>query len=202
MSLPGWIRKSAALVTFADMTAWPRLQTAARKPARGRRAGPGKSAGCPLGTLAPRPPVTLNFNNHAPFRAHKTDAGRSRRTRTRPLRCATLKVWSESVAQLVEHRPFKALVLGSSPSALTISPTPPFGEPCKVPRSVDHTDSVLWIFDLRSRELRAPGAPPQAVGRSGAGCTAQKSFRNLSPYADTSSSTLAAVSERTISPAW
>ena len=27
----------------------------------------------------------------------------------------------ESVAQLVEHRPFKALVLGSSPSALTIS---------------------------------------------------------------------------------
>ena len=26
----------------------------------------------------------------------------------------------ESVAQLVEHRPFKALVLGSSPSALTI----------------------------------------------------------------------------------
>ena len=30
--------------------------------------------------------------------------------------------WSEveSVAQLVEHRPFKALVLGSSPSALTI----------------------------------------------------------------------------------
>jgi hypothetical protein len=30
-------------------------------------------------------------------------------------------VWSESVAQLVEHRPFKALVLGSSPSALTIN---------------------------------------------------------------------------------
>src|ERR1035437_9729185 len=29
-------------------------------------------------------------------------------------------VWFESVAQLVEHRPFKALVLGSSPSALTI----------------------------------------------------------------------------------
>jgi hypothetical protein len=28
----------------------------------------------------------------------------------------------ESVAQLVEHRPFKALVLGSSPSALTTSP--------------------------------------------------------------------------------
>lgn len=27
----------------------------------------------------------------------------------------------ESVAQLVEHRPFKALVLGSSPSALTTS---------------------------------------------------------------------------------
>jgi hypothetical protein len=34
--------------------------------------------------------------------------------------CANLVVWSESVAQLVEHRPFKALVLGSSPSALTI----------------------------------------------------------------------------------
>ena len=34
--------------------------------------------------------------------------------------CATLVVWLESVAQLVEHRPFKALVLGSSPSALTI----------------------------------------------------------------------------------
>jgi hypothetical protein len=34
---------------------------------------------------------------------------------------ATFGVWSESVAQLVEHRPFKALVLGSSPSALTIS---------------------------------------------------------------------------------
>jgi hypothetical protein len=32
---------------------------------------------------------------------------------------ATLEVWFESVAQLVEHRPFKALVLGSSPSALT-----------------------------------------------------------------------------------
>lgn len=29
-------------------------------------------------------------------------------------------MWFESVAQLVEHRPFKALVLGSSPSALTI----------------------------------------------------------------------------------
>ncbi len=34
--------------------------------------------------------------------------------------CANLVVWFESVAQLVEHRPFKALVLGSSPSALTI----------------------------------------------------------------------------------
>ena len=34
---------------------------------------------------------------------------------------ATLGVWFESVAQLVEHRPFKALVLGSSPSALTIN---------------------------------------------------------------------------------
>ena len=29
--------------------------------------------------------------------------------------------WWEPVAQLVEHRPFKALVLGSSPSGLTIS---------------------------------------------------------------------------------
>jgi hypothetical protein len=38
-----------------------------------------------------------------------------------PLKCANLEVWFESVAQLVEHRPFKALVLGSSPSALTIS---------------------------------------------------------------------------------
>ena len=36
-------------------------------------------------------------------------------------KCATLVVWLESVAQLVEHRPFKALVLGSSPSALTIT---------------------------------------------------------------------------------
>ncbi len=35
-------------------------------------------------------------------------------------RYATVGVWFESVAQLVEHRPFKALVLGSSPSALTI----------------------------------------------------------------------------------
>ncbi len=34
--------------------------------------------------------------------------------------CANLVVRFESVAQLVEHRPFKALVLGSSPSALTI----------------------------------------------------------------------------------
>ena len=34
-------------------------------------------------------------------------------------RYANLDVWFESVAQLVEHRPFKALVLGSSPSALT-----------------------------------------------------------------------------------
>ena len=30
-------------------------------------------------------------------------------------------MWFESVAQLVEHRPFKALVLGSSPSALTMT---------------------------------------------------------------------------------
>jgi hypothetical protein len=30
----------------------------------------------------------------------------------------------ERVAQLVEHRPFKALVLGSSPSPLTISSLP------------------------------------------------------------------------------
>src|SRR5215472_6888546 len=34
--------------------------------------------------------------------------------------CANLVMWCESVAQLVEHRPFKALVLGSNPSALTI----------------------------------------------------------------------------------
>ena len=34
--------------------------------------------------------------------------------------CANVREWLESVAQLVEHRPFKALVLGSSPSALTI----------------------------------------------------------------------------------
>ena len=33
---------------------------------------------------------------------------------------ANFGMWFESVAQLVEHRPFKALVLGSSPSALTI----------------------------------------------------------------------------------
>jgi hypothetical protein len=37
------------------------------------------------------------------------------------VKCANLVVWFESVAQLVEHRPFKALVLGSSPSALTIN---------------------------------------------------------------------------------
>ena len=37
--------------------------------------------------------------------------------------CANFVEWSESVAQLVEHRPFKALVLGSSPSALTIIPS-------------------------------------------------------------------------------
>jgi hypothetical protein len=35
-------------------------------------------------------------------------------------KCATVEEWCESVAQLVEHRPFKALVLGSNPSALTI----------------------------------------------------------------------------------
>jgi hypothetical protein len=35
-------------------------------------------------------------------------------------KCATVEEWHESVAQLVEHRPFKALVLGSNPSALTI----------------------------------------------------------------------------------
>ena len=34
--------------------------------------------------------------------------------------------WLESVAQLVEHRPFKALVLGSSPSALTIPLLPSY----------------------------------------------------------------------------
>ena len=37
-------------------------------------------------------------------------------------RYATFRCGFESVAQLVEHRPFKALVLGSSPSALTIKP--------------------------------------------------------------------------------
>src|SRR6266702_2876144 len=43
-----------------------------------------------------------------------------RRTPEKPPECANLDMWFESVAQLVEHRPFKALVLGSSPSALTI----------------------------------------------------------------------------------
>jgi hypothetical protein len=43
---------------------------------------------------------------------------------SKPARYATVGVWFESVAQLVEHRPFKALVLGSSPSALTIHPIP------------------------------------------------------------------------------
>ena len=43
--------------------------------------------------------------------------------RNPPVECANLVVWFESVAQLVEHRPFKALVLGSSPSALTIKST-------------------------------------------------------------------------------
>jgi hypothetical protein len=38
-----------------------------------------------------------------------------------PSECANFVMWFESVAQLVEHRPFKALVLGSSPSALTIN---------------------------------------------------------------------------------
>jgi hypothetical protein len=33
-----------------------------------------------------------------------------------------LELWNEPVAQSVEHRPFKALVLGSSPSGLTIPP--------------------------------------------------------------------------------
>jgi hypothetical protein len=43
--------------------------------------------------------------------------------RTYTDKCANLKEWCESVAQLVEHRPFKALVLGSNPSALTILPS-------------------------------------------------------------------------------
>ncbi len=48
----------------------------------------------------------------------------SRAIAAAPAQCATVGVWFESVAQLVEHRPFKALVLGSSPSALTIQPNP------------------------------------------------------------------------------
>ena len=52
--------------------------------------------------------------------AHGTSTAELDRTST-PLQYATLEVWFESVAQLVEHRPFKALVLGSSPSALTIT---------------------------------------------------------------------------------
>src|SRR6478752_4079761 len=43
-------------------------------------------------------------------------------------KCANLDMWFESVAQLVEHRPFKALVLGSSPSALTIASLKVFPE--------------------------------------------------------------------------
>jgi hypothetical protein len=48
-------------------------------------------------------------------------SGTNRTTSICTVDCANLVVWSESVAQLVEHRPFKALVLGSSPSALTIT---------------------------------------------------------------------------------
>ena len=48
------------------------------------------------------------------------ECGMSAPRRTSPVECANLVKWFESVAQLVEHRPFKALVLGSSPSALTI----------------------------------------------------------------------------------
>src|SRR5580698_5236497 len=50
-------------------------------------------------------------------------SGTNRTTSICTVDCANLVVWSESVAQLVEHRPFKALVLGSSPSALTIKST-------------------------------------------------------------------------------
>ena len=62
--------------------------------------------------------------------------------------------WNEPVAQLVEHRPFKALVLGSSPSGLTI----PALRNLPVPKG---------------RNAQAS----QDVGFSGAGSTAQKSSR-------------------------
>ncbi len=52
------------------------------------------------------------------LRAHDTKTHQARSSEH--FVCATLIRWLESVAQLVEHRPFKALVLGSSPSALTI----------------------------------------------------------------------------------
>lgn len=45
-----------------------------------------------------------------------------RRSRFPTLR-GNLTMEHERVAQLVEHRPFKALVLGSSPSPLTTSPS-------------------------------------------------------------------------------
>ena len=46
---------------------------------------------------------------------------------------ANLTLEHERVAQLVEHRPFKALVLGSSPSPLTTtSPT------CQAPQPVQN----------------------------------------------------------------
>jgi hypothetical protein len=47
--------------------------------------------------------------------------GHPRPAQPQPL-CDIFKEWFEPVAQLVEHRPFKALVLGSSPSGLTIPP--------------------------------------------------------------------------------
>jgi hypothetical protein len=52
--------------------------------------------------------------------AHELHSLSSRPVAAAPARYATVGVWFESVAQLVEHRPFKALVVGSSPTALTI----------------------------------------------------------------------------------
>jgi hypothetical protein len=53
-------------------------------------------------------------------------------------------MWFESVAQLVEHRPFKALVLGSSPSALTISYQQLIGNQ-KYPKSSEGYKRDTWI---------------------------------------------------------
>ncbi len=90
-------------------------------------------------------PITLiPTRGHRTLDAFKTDLSSSPRPADRlsesfaPSQYATLEVWFESVAQLVEHRPFKALVLGSSPSALTI----------KHPINIGDIDASLYVRQL------------------------------------------------------